>query len=286
MDDFSNVIATIQKGFGKELINKIFGAVSTVYNDSDYINTKRAKHQIMKEISEDARWSALERYAIVDNIDTISKQFANVLDICKRAGEIMNQSDRAKDYNNLDEEWVAKFKECSKNASSDNIRQMWAKLLAERVENNKGITKSLLNTLSLLESYQAKCFTTVSAFRLILNDGDEQRVCVIFPHDIINKYFDYVTFDTLVELDNLGLIRYSHIGRAIIKRKMIHGIWENRKISIANKDDIPEIVLGKINLTHSGETLASIIAETVDEKIFVDVIGEYCQKCHYDFQIE
>lgn len=98
----------------------------------------------------------------------------------------------------LDHDWAARFFEGVQDVSSEQLQQIWSKILAGEVE-TPGQTS--LNTLAILRNmrkYDAELFSRVAKFTIrdfILNDSSAQNVPG-FP-----------TLDELMHLESLNLVR-------------------------------------------------------------------------------
>ena len=64
---------------------------------------------------------------------------------------------------NVDEEWLMYFFDSAKNISDDKMQRIWGKLLAERVNGKRGITKRLINIFSMIEQQDIELFCMLCA---------------------------------------------------------------------------------------------------------------------------
>lgn len=165
MTDIKDIlgIGEISSEIGAKLIDNISKAIGFCFDNSDYIARKRLNHEIMKEVSQDTTMSPFVRATAISNWNTIIREHKNKTDIVIKA---INLLDEKKPIQLLDKDWLVYFFEKAKNVSDEEMQIIWGKILADESQESGKFSKLLLNSLSMTEGYQAKCFEKICQYQL------------------------------------------------------------------------------------------------------------------------
>lgn len=102
----------------------------------------------------------------------------------------------------LDEDWINAFLDYSQNASNENLRHIWAKILAtQATEGEPTVSKATLDAIRLIEPQQAKLFER--AVRLYLAMG---QIMDVDPVDNFDIGYHSQTL-AVTALEDLGLLK-------------------------------------------------------------------------------
>lgn len=260
---------------GKEFLKAISLIFECGLNNSDYFKRKELKHFLMEEYVRDTQISPIERCAVIDNWNTITREYANKVNIIQKAGSFL---DSQKEIQNFDADWLLLFFDKAKNISDEKMQMIWGKLLAEEAQNSGDIPKALLNALSITEGYQAKCFENVCQYCIDTKNG---RV-VILPIDEKLTTLAHFQRNTLEELDNLGYIRLLQIGYKNIETYFLRGRYHEKIIQIESAKK--GISIGQVSLTKMGNILSSIVTRRYTDD-FIEMLKEHCDKAKYTLSI-
>ena len=142
------------------------------------------------------------QYEILKN----ARQFKNRIDIVKKAMTIDVLPEDVTDEP-VDEDWMSEFFEYCKNMSNENMKVLWARILAEEVSKPGSLSKRAIDFCRTISTKEAETFTKFchlvwkrkdSMFYVYCSSGDVDRI----------EEFD-ITYEEILMLDSIGLITYS-----------------------------------------------------------------------------
>ena len=126
-----------------------------------------ARHSV--ETSSDSSYGTMEitREDITQSIEfQTKKRLANVRSIMEEAADDLGDKEVIDHEPNHD--WTARFFDYSQDVSSEDIRQLWAKVLAGEVERPGSVSIKTLDILKNLDRRVAELFRRLSSARLML----------------------------------------------------------------------------------------------------------------------
>lgn len=109
----------------------------------------------------------------------------------------------------IDSDWLSKFRINCEFIGDEEIQSMWAKILAEEANNKNSISKATLNVLGVLSKNEANLFTNIASS--CLQDGDGNYIPLILPDAIYSDLYNELGFrpKNFFLLEEIGLIRYN-----------------------------------------------------------------------------
>nr|WP_302597966.1 DUF2806 domain-containing protein [uncultured Cellulosilyticum sp.] len=254
------------------LINKFSSAIGWCATPKGLKHTQlEAYNSIISEIAKRDDINPIERGAIISNWKKAIKEYTNQYDILEVAIEHLTPTAHPE---NLDEEWLQFFVEKSKLASKDETKLLWGKILAEECNNPNSVSKSLLNTLSLIDSNLALAFTKVVSHSIIAED-DEALPIISFNDN--QSYYDNInlSFSVLTELDNYNLIKFNALTGYALQRESLSATYFNTKLEA--KSQTSSIPIGNVILTNDGAQLFKIIDKEKYDK-FLEMVLQHFTK--------
>ena len=156
-----------------------------------------------QKMAESLLYSAIQQKSCIDEEDFKKAALTlNVRKICRRAKNyyaILKKSDSLIEKNNNkntvpDIDWLEIFEDLSSKVSDNSLQDIWASILSKERLEAGSITKSMLNTFSLLDKYSAEAFGKLCSltYKLKINDGRLYYIPLILYddilHNIISKY--------------------------------------------------------------------------------------------------
>lgn len=131
--------------------------------------------------------------------DSIRQQ-ENLEDILElAAGEGEEQEDVSDKP--VDEDWITRFFSIAKDINSDEMKIIWAKILAGEIKQPGRFSLRLLDTLRNLSTEEAQIFRRVIPF--LIQNGDSHYVPAY--ESLLRKYG--INYDCILRLDECGLIK-------------------------------------------------------------------------------
>lgn len=261
---------------------------------------KEAVDCYITEIEKSDLSPELKAYTIYNTKQTF-KKFKNQHDIAQIAIENSKEGTDFSINSKVDKEWFDRFMNSAGYVSSDEVKIIWGKILSKEYENPGSTPFNMTRILSEITPKYAKIFKNICSMRrpLIVIDesgkGIHARENIVVPFDENNDYFTNlgITFNSLCELETLGLIKFDNItgfkttnipkGRIIV---YIDGITKEIK---GEHNDIP---IGCVILTSAGKCIKNIIeADKIEnynqeEGSYMKKQGiEYLDNCEYSISI-
>ena len=192
----------------KSIVDKIAAAIGILYSDSDYKIKQESKRDFLKRVGESRDLCEYEKIAIISNFKSTFKEYKNKKDVIKIA---LGQVKGNVEPDRVDGDWLSYFFNQAKNISNKDIQFIWGKLLANEFEIAGSVPKTLIHTLSILDTYSATKFNRLCSLSVYL--GDELAPFIVDANgcgEIIQK--EGISDTDIFELEKLGLIYYNNIG--------------------------------------------------------------------------
>lgn len=277
MEDITGLgeVATAVTGVINNVIDKISDAVGVVYNDSDYKMRKEAKKELINEIVHNKNYNEYSKSYLISNLNKEIKNYENQRAIIQKA--IMDVDDDTNIYL-VDDDWLNFFFDKAKNVSSEEMQNIWAKLLSEEFNRPRSIPKSLIQIIYIMDYKTANVFDSVCKFVLEI-DSDDKYVPFIDFTNFQNELKEYdITFDTINELEKYGLIYFSP-ECVYCTTGIKHNVnVELDECTIVLKPDNQEsIENGNILLSNDGKALYRCII-SVKSKLLIKMIRSICKE--------
>ena len=190
----------------------------------------------------------------------------NYKEIAKKADQYRKKKTVA--AQNMD--WHIRFFEECGTVSDENLRDLWAKLLANEVDTPGNCSFRTLNTLKNLTPREAFLFQRVCRGALRI----EESVAILKIGDCLEK--KGITYDDILKLDDCGLIRNDELVRqAPFKDGRCFTKVSNDKILLfktQNKDPKAVMRIPQYLFTSAGRELYSVIGKEIDIQEVVDLL--------------
>ena len=206
------------------------------------------------------------------------ERLANVLSVLERTVEAL--ADKEAPGQRPTSRWVSVFTDCAQHASTDELRDTWARILAGETERPGSISIRTLNTLNGLDQATALLFRRLCsmAISILQPDGEfvECRVASLGGNAANNALQDYgLRFDALNVLNEHGLIISDYNARAdyrpcIAARKVGSSEWtvnaafryQSRELALipdVERDTDKEFYVSGVSLTRTGRELSKVV---------------------------
>ena len=259
------------------LINKLSNAIGWIATFET--SERKARRTFIEAVQNNPQLDALEKAAYIADHKKIIREFRNQYDIVKLAINDLHGA-TADSINCVDDSWLAYAMDRFRLVNSDDLKRLWAKILAQECTVPNSISKYLLSIVDVMDTYLAKSFTLLKSHSIYTDDDNPCYVPVIFLKNH-EQYFDNIglTFSTLTDLESIGLISFNSFRGFSFRptKEHIQLRYGNRRF-IIDTADRPEIPSGNVMFTHSGEQLCQVIE--------ADEIDDFIQHCLPDLKIE
>lgn len=260
-----------------------------------------------KEVENHPNLTPIEKTCLLGKWKEINSELKNRVDIYDKAKQILF-NDKCQDnfeekINNVDDEWLGIFNDIIKNVSDEEMQIVWAKILADKCDNNKSISKKTILILQTIESDMAEVFSHFCANTLIYkdtNDKNDEGIPIFLyteSEDVDEVYFDenssdvvkritiynskFINLSTVTQLSELGLINimptFDRKGLSFNEAIITH---YDKKIHLKSPKD--NISIGSIEYTTCGKELVRILYNGVrnlkNDNLLQAVIDYYNSK--------
>lgn len=247
------------------LIEKIADAVGVLYEPKKIIKQAIANAEADKiKAINDLEIEDLQKRALIRFINEETIKQNNIETIIEKSIPEISENANPKE---IDNDWLLIYFDKAKFISNDFIQNLWAKLLAGEANKPGSISKKTLNILSELDTEDALAFTKLCSFIFYIENEPH-----IFMFDSDNDvYNNYISFDTLNNLNTLGLISMNSflgymVGDFPKQYLMIYG---NKKIQVSGTNESNNrLDCGKCILTKAGRELVQFCTPIYEEIIF------------------
>lgn len=170
-------------------------------------------------------------------------------------------------HQSIDFDWFLRFFEEFGNISDEQRQILCARILVGKMNSPTTFSRSLIQTLSIIEPKELELFNNISRFAMVDYDSSqEQYHPFIFISKGVVAYADSgITRDFLLDLQQLGLIKcdfnneYVFLGtkKFRIGNKLVH--------ITGDKENEEKILVGNVVFSNNGKALYSIIDKEYKE---------------------
>jgi len=198
----------------KNSLEKLNTILGSIFNQK--LNTDELKHLL--DIQSDAKLSELQKRGTNVFFNTLSEKQGNIEEIISKSKKYLPpESPSSKKL--PDRNWVLDFFDLCQNCSDSEIQEIWAKLLADKVDDPNSHSRRLMHTIRMLEPSEAstfnnmsKCFCEITIGSNIegLDDfGSNFGTIWVAGETVLIDEEDYefnVDYDTCLTLEEMGLL--------------------------------------------------------------------------------
>lgn len=229
-------------------ISDISELLSVGKNSLDIISLLDSKENIeardyLIKLIEDNKLDEAEAYkiAMIANSGKIVKKLKNMLKIHQKRDKLLLDNNISLEMNqekSLEQsDWQDYFDELCSNVSSEDMQNIWSKILAKETVAPGSISKVMLNTFALLDLKSADCFGKLCDLTFMFDEKDKEirYIPLILYDDILHdiEEADFVT----EELKN-ALFEYS---KYVPAQKDIEYLSELGLVKITGSDFVSDI---------------------------------------------
>ncbi len=165
----------------------------------------------------------------------------------------------------MENDWIMNFFDKGRMVSDDDMQQIWARILAGEGNNPGSFSRRTVNLVADLDKRDARLFSNLCGFAWMI--GFAEVLVFDTNADIYRR--NGITFDSLAQLETLGLIRYDSapFGRINLPKHFTVFYYGN-PVDLKFPDGVEKLSIGTTLLTQSGRELALICGSTPVEGFF------------------
>lgn len=247
------------------LINKLSDAAGWIATPKgDKARLLEAEEYVIEELKRRKDMPILLGGAIISNVRNTILQYTNQNDIIDMANKYLSESATPE---GISDDWILTFIDYCKNASSDSLKIIWARILAEECNHNGYVPKKLLMILASISYENAMAFTKMCMFatNIPLHKNKDFYELLIFWEKHKEHYRKCgVNYGKLLELESMGLISIDVDEGYYISKEDIYS--EEQIVTLRNdnkqiklKDIKNKFKVGNVVFTDAGRALYNII---------------------------
>lgn len=239
----------------KLLIKKISKGCGILYEPIGIVRQAKAEVEEKKiQALGDIELSEIKQRTVDRLIqeETIKQQ--NVENIIRLA---LPQLEENSNPNKIDNDWLHNFFEKSKLISDEEMRTLWAKILAGEANKPQTYSKRTVHCIAEMDKNDAKMFSNLCSFQVY--SGTSIPLIYDDTNEIYTK--NGIDFSALKHLEYIGLITFNELTSFIFKKqqKKIKAYYYDIAMIIEfSKEDNNDFNVGKIMFTKTGKELAQI----------------------------
>ena len=216
-----------------------------------------AKNQYLVTQNEEARGTVeINRHDITQRIEFQErKRLANIKSVIGDAADML--TDKKVANHEPDPDWTARFFNCAQDVSSEDMRKIWAKILAGEVERPGKTSLRTMDTLKNMTRKDAKLFEDISSF-VIGNDF------IFYEYDDVQHY-KAISFGNMLHLQDCGLVNAAPLVRMLRWRESMTSVvtYQCNALEIARGLNAEEVLkIPDVMLTTAGKELFSVVRGT------------------------
>lgn len=148
---------------------------------------------------------------VFDSEEIQKRRRINIGSIYEKACKLFFPKKPAGGKVNVDADWMARFIECAKDVSDEDMRLLWAKVLSGEMGKPNSISVMTLETLRNMSKHDAEIFHKFANFTVV-SDGDTFIPNIgAYTQDNWKPDIEYgISCDELLWMQELGLINFNN----------------------------------------------------------------------------
>ncbi len=224
---------------------------------------------VLDEVNENSQISTKSKLLFLSQaID--ARRAKNMVDIIMLALPYIEES---ADPKQLDDDWLTDYFDKVSKIQSEDLKNIWSRLLSHEINNPNSISKRLLHNLFLMNRQTAEHFLNLSRFCFYDRYNDIVHP-IIYIKNNQNLYLKYnITTETLKELESHFLIELNYDSGFAFKNKIYLMYTSHYVDLIANN-----IPIGNVRLTSDGQELFKMIEKQNSNTIFNLTVQKFLNK--------
>lgn len=193
-----------------------------------------------------------EKIVLNSILEKEAKKLENQSKIIKNTAEILETKESVSEKP-LDNDWITRFFKITEDITTEEMQNLWSKILADEIEKPNSYSLRTLETLKNLSSKEAKLFSLF--VKICCFPGRNKKLIAINDSDFLKKY--NITLEDMQLLEELNLVN-SLLGFNIHPNTECPLIYCDKLILIKNNSN-NKIYFPVYTLTTIGQEISTII---------------------------
>lgn len=212
---------------------------------------------LVDEIKSNSTMPPMAKAAAISEARRMLKKYSNQNDIINMAMEQLSEDAHPE---TVDNDWIEEFLDRTENVSKEDLKYIFAKILAEECEHNGSISKRLLSILAIMNSNYANYFKKICKYLIVSKDtqGNVELLLIVGNINDLSKAPVHLAYNEIEELSNIGLLNIVQNGEYISDPPIDEFTYGDFRYKI-NKIPQEGCFIGQLSLTDIGRELANIL---------------------------
>ncbi len=270
-----------------KLIETISGGIGKLYEPTHIRRMAKARAKEIQLLSETI--SSIDSLPIKYDTSTVIIDGMDYSELAKRAqGRLafqelkkQNNIDRVVGYaaeelsgeervtsQPVDTDWVTRFFDSVADVSSDEMQQIWGKILAGEVNNPGRFSLRTLEAVRNMSQNDAELFVTIAPFLVSFNS----EMLISSNTDLLSKY--NLSYGIIMALDECGLVNSSGTLSINVQltKKQPQPMYSSERVALLQSvsEESDKISFGIHTLTRAGKELCTILSVKPNNDYFID----------------
>lgn len=247
-----------------DIISKTYDTIEKIIPALKFRRIKYEELEFyMRQLRERDDLSDVIKASIALNYNQIVKEVSRCYTVTELAEKYIEKDAKPENINN---DWYEFFFDKVKLVSDEYMQEIWARILAGKINDSKNYSMSLIHTLSIMEKNQANDFCNVSRFCMKSFYEEDVVNPLIFISKNIKPYqSSKITRTKLLELQRLGLIQCDFNNEFVFINKVYFKYGNNRIKVVGDKNNKDKILAGNVIFTRDGSDLYKIVGDEFKE---------------------
>lgn len=242
-----------------------------------------ANKSLIEEIAARDDIPVIERAVLINNYKKIVREYTNQIDVIRLASQDLKENAHPE---KVEDDWIRFFFEKVKIVNEEEVKILWAKILAGEFNEPGTFSRQLLHTMSIMDSKMAKSFQKIRSSCFYVAPHIYTFIYRTDGKSIRNKdkYEELkLNYKDLRELDSVGIIQYRYPNFFSIRNNKKIICYGKKKIIFDTNKNM--LLTGNVSLTDVGKQLCRICPMEYDDRV-LDICMETWKHLGYKPQIQ
>src|SRR5579864_2187848 len=187
------------------LIEKISDAVGGIFKPYQLVRVAKAEAEVGRiEAESNIQITDLQRRAMHRFLVEEARKQSNIEEITQRALPLLEANSSPQ---NVQDDWITNFFDKCRIVSDIDMQELWSRILVGEANSPGTFSKRTVNLMGDLDKSDAELFTKLCGFGWLF--GRFTALVLDHSHKIYTE--SGIDFDSLSNLENLGLIQFDSI---------------------------------------------------------------------------
>lgn len=226
---------------------------------------RKSEYELVPEFEKDEPYIDIPNIYMAIEEDLISERLKENINIAKvlvKAEEILSTEDNTSSPDDIDADWLAKWKDAAKNISNEDVQLIWAKILAGEIVNPGYYSLRTIDFIRNISHREAVKIERLMPF--VFKEGFIYKGYQTGGDYEINNWLDF-TF--LNEMEELGLVR-GVVGSFTYNftnlKKGTHALCNDKAVIIISDESDDVTGIPSILVTKLGVELSNIVSASAN----------------------